>query len=308
MVGTSSERSVDEAVARACSTRHGCIVERQALELGMTKHQIEWRLRRGRWRRLMRGVYSIGGAPPTWEQRAFAASEWAGPTAALSHGAAARMWRVDGFADDPIRISVAGRRVRPRPDFQVDNVDDRLVAQIVVIDRIRVTSMKRMLLDLAAINDPRFEHALDQCIRRRRDMLGQLTLMLEDAWAARRRGVKVLHDAIAERLPGGAPSQVDLADTLRRLIRTSPLPLPEPEHPVRLPTGVIHVDLAYPSARLAIECDGYAWHMDRASFERDRTRDAELMALGWRVLRFTWAQITFRPAWVLEQVRGRLTT
>jgi hypothetical protein len=99
-----------------------------------------------------------------------------------------------------------------------------------------------------------------------------------------------------------------LADSLVRLFRNNGLPVPEPEFPIRIAGGLIHVDLAYPLLKIAIECDGYAWHMDRASFERDRARDAELMALGWKVLRFTWAQITYRSEWVLQQVRGRLAS
>jgi very-short-patch-repair endonuclease len=36
-----------------------------------------------------------------------------------------------------------------------------------------------------------------------------------------------------------------------------------------------------------IEIDGYRFHGDRETFERDRRRDALLSALGYRVLRFS---------------------
>ena len=43
--------------------------------------------------------------------------------------------------------------------------------------------------------------------------------------------------------------------------------------------------------RLIVEVDGYAFHSTRAAFERDRARDAELQARGYRVIRITWRQI-----------------
>jgi very-short-patch-repair endonuclease len=55
-----------------------------------------------------------------------------------------------------------------------------------------------------------------------------------------------------------------------------------------------------------IECDSYAFHMERAAFERDRRRDGELGLLGWRVLRITWAQLRYEPRYVIELLRRHL--
>ena len=68
----------------------------------------------------------------------------------------------------------------------------------------------------------------------------------------------------------------------------------------------VHIDLAYPDACIAIEVDSYSWHMDNTSFERDRERDAELGVLGWKVLRFTWAQIRYRSQWVIDMIHQHL--
>jgi very-short-patch-repair endonuclease len=40
--------------------------------------------------------------------------------------------------------------------------------------------------------------------------------------------------------------------------------------------------------------------------ERDRRRDAELLAKGWRVLRISWARLEREPEWVAERVREAL--
>ena len=48
------------------------------------------------------------------------------------------------------------------------------------------------------------------------------------------------------------------------------------------------IDVAFREQRIAIEVDGFAYHSDRARFQRDRSRQNLLVGLGWTVLRFTW--------------------
>ncbi len=50
--------------------------------------------------------------------------------------------------------------------------------------------------------------------------------------------------------------------------------------------------------------DGYAYHRSPSAFENDRERDVRLQIAGWRVMRFTWRQITDRAAWVAAAVTG----
>lgn len=53
------------------------------------------------------------------------------------------------------------------------------------------------------------------------------------------------------------------------------------------PVGRFFVDFANPCARVAIECDGAAYHQDK---ERDATRQREIEASGWRMWRLTGSQ------------------
>lgn len=50
------------------------------------------------------------------------------------------------------------------------------------------------------------------------------------------------------------------------------------------PVGRFFVDFANPVAKVAIECDGAAFHLDKA---KDAARDAELQAMGWTIYRIT---------------------
>jgi very-short-patch-repair endonuclease len=66
------------------------------------------------------------------------------------------------------------------------------------------------------------------------------------------------------------------------------------------------VDFVWPERRLIIETDGWRAHGTRAAFERDRHRDADLTAAGWRVLRITWKRLTGEPQAVATQLSSLL--
>jgi very-short-patch-repair endonuclease len=72
--------------------------------------------------------------------------------------------------------------------------------------------------------------------------------------------------------------------------------LPRPEVNTRIEG--IEVDFVWRDRRLIVEVDGYAYHRSPSAFERDREKDVILGVAGWRVMRFTWAQITQHDGWV----------
>ncbi len=65
-------------------------------------------------------------------------------------------------------------------------------------------------------------------------------------------------------------------------------------------------DLAWPSARLAIEFDGREYHDEPEALYRDRSKANAALLDGWRVLRFTWFDVMRRPEWVVATVRKAL--
>ena len=68
----------------------------------------------------------------------------------------------------------------------------------------------------------------------------------------------------------------------------------------------VQIDVAFPDIRLAIEVDGFAYHSGDERFQRDRSRQNLLIAAGWRVLRFTWADIEDRPEYVISSIHSLL--
>jgi very-short-patch-repair endonuclease len=55
------------------------------------------------------------------------------------------------------------------------------------------------------------------------------------------------------------------------------------------------VDVLFRQQRVIVELDGYDFHAGRAAFERDRERDANLLAAGYRTIRITWERLQRAP-------------
>jgi very-short-patch-repair endonuclease len=62
----------------------------------------------------------------------------------------------------------------------------------------------------------------------------------------------------------------------------------------------------YPRERVIVEIDGYEFHADRDSFERDRERDAVLLAAGFGTVRITAERLKRQPAREARRLRAIL--
>lgn len=107
-------------------------------------------------------------------------------------------------------------------------------------------------------------------------------------------------DAVREPSLTRSEAEARLLDLIRRA------ELPPPNTNVRL--RGYEVDFHWPECRLVVEVDGYAFHGGRASFERDRRRDAALAIAGHRVVRLTWRRITGEPEAIVRDLRALLGT
>ena len=235
-----------------------------------------------------------------------AACLWGGNGAAVSHKAAARLWGLTGFTNAAVEISTVLQKRNTTFGFRVHRVRNEMVDHIDSLRGIPVTSARWTLLDLAGQKHPRAERALDQGLAQGLTSLGEMWRLYEEQWTRGRRGIAILKSFLSVRTPGNAPDDSELERVLDGIIRDFALPEPSRQVWINLISSRIRVDYCYPDSRLIIEADSYAFHSDREAFESDRARDNELQALGWRILRFTWAQLRFEPADVAAMIGKHL--
>ncbi len=164
-----------------------------------------------------------------------------------------------------------------------------------------MTTPARTILDLATTLPRReFERAVDEAER--------LRLCTEDDLAeiarvhAGRAGAGLLARLLAEHAVGATATRNDFEERFLALCRRYRLPQPD----VNVPLLDYVVDFLWREARLVVEVDGRATHGTRRAFQADRDRDGRLAVAGYRVLRFTWWDVTRRPAVVADRVRRML--
>ena len=101
-----------------------------------------------------------------------------------------------------------------------------------------------------------------------------------------------------------APAESPMETRLRWLLIQSGLPAPEVQTDLYGATGFVgRADLYYPSAHLVIEFDG-GNHRER--MVSDDRRQNLIVNAGYRILRFTTADVRARADTVVAQVRAAL--
>ncbi len=248
-------------------------------------------------------VYRVAGTPITWRQSLLAAS--LGLNAVVSHRSAAALWRLVGFKHGIVELIMP--RNRQRHDGRLVLHRARLSpTEITTIERIPVTTPARTLLDVAAIASPNaVEEALDDALRRKLVSVPRLRTYL-DAQPRGRAGVRVLRAFVEARAQGGGAPDSPLETKIWRILVAAGITDGVRQHRI-VDRGltVAIPDVVFLDEMVAVEADSFEWHGSRSRWLRDLRRRNALLALGWRVLHFTWDDLA-RPDVVVATVLAAL--
>jgi very-short-patch-repair endonuclease len=285
-----SSGETDRRIVARAARSEGIISTRELLDAGLTYTGIRHRRAHGWLIRRHRGVYLVGAvAGPLAPE--VAALRACGDRGAISHYAGTALWRMRARVDGPIDVSVVGGDPRHRPGIRVHNVR---TLEWTTHRGIPVTTPARTLLDLAAVVSA---EDLARAVEEAR-VLGLVTDAdlheLLDRHP-RRAGTAALRRELGEQ---ARLTRSEAERRLLQLIRRAGLPLPETN--VRVLGH--EVDALWRTAKLIVEIDGFAAHGTRVAFERDRARDAQLVAAGYRVIRITWRRLRDEPERVIAQL------
>jgi very-short-patch-repair endonuclease len=281
---------MDESVRALAAQQHGLVTRTQLIGLGMRADSIQWQVRSGRLICHHRGVYRIGPLTVARAQEMSAVLA-CGPAAVVSHHSAAALWQLPGAHGSRIavQISVVGAHRGRRPGVRTHRVRRLPPDEITKLDGVPLTTPARTILDLAGEADAAdLERMVADACKRGIATVAQLRRLI--ARYPNRRGVARLRGILDA---GSGPAFIRSEAEMRflDLARTARLPLPK----VNVLIAGLEVDFFWPPYRLVVEVDGFAFHSSRFSFERDRRRDATLIAHGFRVMRVTWRQIVEEP-------------
>jgi very-short-patch-repair endonuclease len=275
---------------------------RQLLSAGLSKSQIH-RLVRVDW--LLRehaGVYAVGYRSTAPLGRETAALLAARDGAVLSHASAAAVWGVDAVPVDPdlVHLLVDADAETRRAGIRTHRSRTLRPADRRVHLALPVSSPARMLLDVAAERDDRaLERAFNQALVLGVTTQHEISGML--ARAGGHHGRRALTDVLTDHLTSTV-TRSEADERLLSVVRAAGLPEPQ----VNASLHGDEVDFWWPQARLVVKVDGYRFHPTRSALERDRLRDARLLAAGIDVLRVTWRRLEREQYAVIVEIATAL--
>ena len=293
----------DRGLAALAERQHGVVSRAQLYALGLARRTVDRRVAQGRLHRRHQRVYAVGHVRHTAHGRLWAALlACGGPQAAVvSHRSAAALWDLLPTPARPelttLRHSASTAAIRVHRSRSLHPTRDVVVDP----DGLRLTSLTRTLVDLADVLSPeRLRRACHRAELLRRLDAGALRAALDRLPGRRAAGLRA---ALAElAISDPEITRSTLEERLLALVAHAGLPRPA----VNVVVEGFEVDFLWRAERLVVETDGAAAHLTPTAFERDRRRDAILQVKGYRVVRFTWAQVTREPAAVSGTLRALL--
>jgi hypothetical protein len=267
-----------ERTARIASRHHGLITHADAKRAGLSDWQIFNTVERGRWERIVPGVYRVAGVPDSVELAALAACLVAGRDALTSVTTGLALLGV-GMPPRVPHITVPPNcSARTR----IAHVHRSLIQPI---DRTRVgviptTTAARCLVDAASlVSHDDLCDLTDSSIHKRLASPSEVLGAIRRAGKGR-RGIPSLLAALRPWLDGirpGSPAEVRL---LRRLDDWG-IPPPQKQVPItHAGVTIATVDLGWPVHHVGLEYLGGLTHTPREE-ARDQARRARVEALGW---------------------------
>src|SRR5580765_2218127 len=274
----------------------GVLTVGQAVGCGLSAATVHHRARIGEWRRLYPRVYLVGGHRLSDEARVRAAWLWAGGRPAAVTGPAAAYWHgMLDAAPEIVEVTVGRHRnAGPQQGIRLRR-RDLANADLVGIRGLWLADRPLAALETAvALKDG--STFLDRALQRH--------VRLPAVYRAYCRNLGSVGSPTAARLLSTAADGAESAAErlLVELLRTAGIT----GWTLAFPFGPYTIDLAFRAARLAVEVDGWAWHVDAGRFRNDRRKGNAITQAGWSLLRFTWHDLNGEPARVIADIRRAL--
>ncbi|MGH9214982.1 MAG: DUF559 domain-containing protein, partial [Acidimicrobiales bacterium] len=130
---------------------------------------------------------------------------------------------------------------------------------------------------------------------------------LEELARQGRPGVRAVRQLL-DRTEGRPLGDTWLEQEGLRLIAHAGLPAPRCQVKLRSAGGgIARVDLLWDEVRLVVELDGHGTHATRRDRHAGAEQAARLGLDGWRVVPFTYEDVTERPNYVVAMIRAYLS-
>jgi hypothetical protein len=278
-------------VLRFLAGNHWVASVGQLRALGFGTDAVKRARRQGLLTSAARGVVALAGVELSFEGRAMVAQLAAGTEAFISGPSAGVLYGLRGMPRSEVEVSILQwRRVELPPWCRVFHTSwiDEERDVIVRPDGLRVASPLKMLFRLAGLfNQHRFERAAEDVWHKKLASPADAADYLAAVRRSGRAGVTRFETWLEKTTFIERPTATGLERKFVDMIDRVGLPTPRRQHPLWLATGeLIHLDLAWPDARLAVEPGHSWWHGGDLRQRLDQARDRACNVVGWQVERY----------------------
>lgn len=318
------------AVGDLAGRQHGVVSREQLRALGVSRKTINHAIATGRLYPVFRGVFVVGHAelgpqncaspggvagpaahrhptiydrPPLGTHaRLVAATLACGEGSVVSHGTAGALLGLWGRPPSEINVIAPVQAGRKVPGVFRRHVPTPFDRDAFRYEGVPCTTPSRVVVDSAGVlREWELRRVVEQAAVRRVLHLPTIDAILA---GPRRRGSPALRRILEpwRKIPAGTRLRSPLEARLLTMIAERGLPLPRCNDRLTIAGYRIEADFHWPDHRLVIEADSPTYHGNPIAGERDRRRDRDLAAAGYRVSRLTRHQIENEPEATLSRV------
>lgn len=274
----------------------GIALSRAQIVADFGERALDAAVRSGEVVRILPGTYCAASAASDPLVRCRVVSTWAWPVGALTGVAALLVWGLPDAVVDRISVAMPQRLHRLAPGW-IRVVRPAGSGRTFRVMGIRVVEAELAVVDAwNELDDERAVALVISAVRHRVADASRIGAAL--GLRARVRGRKRLV-ALLALLDGGVTSYLEYL-ARSRVFTSARFPYLQWQAPVRSGGRTRYLDAYDPEARIALEFDGRGTHDGDAARRSDIERDAEVAGIGILTLRFTYEDITQRPAWCIR--------
>ena len=282
---------IDNRLLEICATQYGAVaIEQLNYELGMTSSGVHRMRSSGLLAPVTSNVLRITSTRESFLTRCMAVQLHTGGDGFLSGWTAGRLHGLRQMSTSRIHYTVPARARIVLPDwvslhrsrwYNARRDRQRLG------DGLLVAVAPRMLFALGAVfNQQRFERAAEDAWHLGLTSPSEMATYLDLHRCRGKDGVAKVERWLDHALDQDRPAQSGLEIELIQALLRARLPNPVRQHPLVVHTGeTIHLDIAWPRIRLAIEPGATWWHGGDERQRRDQRRDLACSELGWLIVR-----------------------
>jgi Protein of unknown function (DUF559) len=276
---------------------HGVVDNIGLRALGLSRSDVEYRVRTKRLFRKHPNVYAVGRPDLTLDGTFLAAVRACGREAKLGHLSALRKWGLRGGGTHKIDV-IAPRSIKPKLGIRLHRPLSFDALDTTELDGIPTTTVAQTLLDAATpaygLNIGKLLHEAEV-----QQLLDMRAIWVVLARQPNHPGARRLDWASREEVPF---TRSALEDAGFALFRSFGIPKPGSNEWVWDGERLVEVDFVWRDLGLIVELDGGRYHSTRWRRRKDAAKTAALRGQGWTVLRFSDIEVAGTPALVATTV------